>query len=251
VDNRPVEGGRPDTFHGLLMPVRGYRRHLMVDLAILTVKVPPEALGRQVCVRARLTMPAEGDPLVLLGYPGGSAAAGVEVDGPTNVTLEYPLTLTLGAATECRETWGEIPRLPRSWPGVDTDAPMPSAMSGGAVMDRHNRLIGFASSSHKPLPPEHPDWSGYVNLAGFLLDIEVDVPDPVGNTSPVPFRELVKAGQVPFEIDTSTFFFNDAGNADYRRPTVRPLRSPRNTEPGSVLRSSSQPRVRLGRRIAE
>jgi hypothetical protein len=202
-----------------MMAVKRYRRHPRVDLAILTTALPAEAVGRHTTVSWSLRMPALGEYVALLGYPDGTAEADLTGESPTSVVLEYPLTLGLGTVTAHREEWGINPMLPRSWPGVDIDAPMPCAMSGGAAMDRHNRLIGFSSSSHAPFPPEHPDWSGYVNLAGFLLDLDVDVPQPDGTLAPTDLRDLVASGVVPCGVDPATFYFDEDGYATYRAPT--------------------------------
>lgn len=217
----PAQGGPVNAFHGQLLAVKRYRPHPRVDLAILTTAWPAEAVGRHATVRWSLRMPALGEAVALLGYPDGKAEADINGDGPTDVVLEYPLMLGLGSVTGHREGWGVNPKNPRSWPGFEIDAPMPPAMSGGAVIDCHNRLLGFCSSSHEPFPPENPDWSGFVNLAGFLLGLDVDVPKPDGTLAPTHLADLIKSRVVPCDVDPATFYIDEDGNPAYRAPTAQ------------------------------
>lgn len=213
-----ARGGPVNAFRGQLLSVKRYRRHPRVDLAILTTVLPAEAVERHVSVRWSLRMPELGEAVALLGYPDGRADADLSGDGPTGVVLEYPLMLSLGAVTGHREEWGTNSALPRSWPGFEINAPMPSAMSGGPVIDRRNRLIGFCSSSYEPSPPEHPDWNGYVSLTGFLLPMDVDVPDPDGTLVPTPLADLITSGAVLCDVDTETFHIDENGYPAYRAP---------------------------------
>lgn len=205
---------------GQLMAVTRYRKHERVDLAILTTVLPSGAVGRHTTVPWTLRMLGLDEPLLLLGYPSGSAEADITADGPANVVLEYPLMVGLGAVTGHRDGWGDNPKLVRSWPGIETDAPMPSAMSGGAVIDRYNRLIGFSSSSQAPLPPELPDWNGYVSMAGFLLDMDVDVPHPGGLLKPQQLADLIQLGEIPCLVDEATFEFDPVTGPTYRFPPM-------------------------------
>nr|WP_255523665.1 serine protease [Terrabacter sp. MAHUQ-38] len=213
--------GTANAFRGQMLSVKRYRRHPRVDLAVLTTALPAGAVGQLATVRWSLRMPALGEPVALLGYPAGKASADITEEGPTGVALEYPLMLGFGSVTGHNELWGPNPNLPRSWPGFETDAPMPGAMSGGAVIDQHNRLIGFSSSSQKPNPPEHSSWSGYVNMAGFLLGMDVDVPQGDGTFVPLHVAELVGSGVMSVDVDPTTFYIDDYGNPTYRPPETQ------------------------------
>jgi S1-C subfamily serine protease len=215
-----VPGCKPTTFHGHLMAVKRYRKHPRVDLAILTTTIPPGAAGRHTTVPLTLRLPALAEHVVLLGYPNGTAVSDMTVDGPTNIVLEYPLAMSLGAITGYQDVWGPNPQNPRSWPGVETDASMPSAMSGGAVIDRTNRLIGFSSSSHKPNPPAYMDWNGYVNLAGYLLDMEVDEIKPDGSMTPTGIVDLVRDSAIPCLVDPLTFDVDAETGPTYLFPSA-------------------------------
>ena len=215
-------------FRGLLLPVARSRKHPRVDLAILTTTMPPEAVGRHATVRWVLRMPVLGEFVALLGYPNGKARADFTVDGPTNVVLEHPLTLSLGQVTqhfeewaaELTDPWGDPrPLNPRGWPGFGTDAPMPPAMSGGAVFDRSNSLVGFCSSSDKP-SSEHPDWAGFVNMTGYLLDMDVDVLEPNGTLIPTPVPDVLDAGLVDVVTEAATFHLDENDLGDLRLPII-------------------------------
>ena len=78
-----------------MMAVVQDRKHERVDLAVLTTKVPPDATGKHATLPWVLRMPALGELVILVGYPNGRAWGDLTADGPTNVVLEHPLTLSL------------------------------------------------------------------------------------------------------------------------------------------------------------
>lgn len=216
-------------FRGLLLPVVRSRKHERVDLAILTTTMPPEAFGRHATVPWVLRMPVLKEFVALLGYPNGKAKADLTVDGPTNVELEHPLTLLLGQVTQYFEEWAAEPYdpwgdpgplNPRGWPGFGNDAPMPPAMSGGAVFDRGNRLVGFCSSSDQP-SSEHPGWAGFVNMTGYLLAMDVDVLGPNGTLIPTPVPDVLDTGQVDVVTDPATFHLDENDQATYIFPALK------------------------------
>lgn len=224
-----TEGGASGRFRGLMLPVVRARGHERVDLAILTTTMPPETVGRHKTVAWVLRMLAVGELVVLLGYPNGQAKADITVDGPTDVELEHPLRLSLGMVTQHFEQWASEPfdpwgdpkpLNPRGWPGFGTDAPMPPAMSGGAVFDRSNGLVGLCSSSDEP-GPEHPEWAGFVNMTGYLLDMDVDVHGLDGALVPTPVPDVIDAGQVDVVTDRATFHLDENHKASYVFPSSK------------------------------
>lgn len=221
--------GSADELRGHMMSVVRYRRHEQVDLAILTTKVPSLAIGRHRTVPWALRMPALRELVALLGYPNGEANADLTLDGPINIKLTHPLTISLGCVTEYFkewasepiDPWGERrPLNPRGWPGFGTDAPMPPAMSGGAVFDQRNRLVGFCSSSDEPRA-DHEGWAGFVNMAGYLLDMDVDVNGPDGALVPTTVPDVLDAGQWQVVTDPATFHLGENDKATYVFPPAR------------------------------
>lgn len=215
---------------GQMMSVVQYRKHERVDLAILTTKVPPAAVGMHASMPWVLRMPKLDELVILVGYPNGRAWGDLNANGPTNVVLEHSLTLSLGRVTRYVEKWksepidpwgDRRPLNPRDWPGFDTDAPMPSAMSGGAVLDQSNMLIGFCSSSDRPNPPDTLTWSGFVNMTGYLLDMDVAVPGPNGSLFSKPMNEVVLSGEVKVAMDEASFRIDDNGDAKYVFPSAK------------------------------
>lgn len=216
-----------DGVNGHMMSVVTYRKHERVDLAILTTRVPPAAVDRLKSVPWEIRMPAPGELVIFVGYPNGRVWGDLTADGPTNVTLDHPLTISLGRVTEyfkdwqteLVDPWGELrPLNPRGWPGFGADAPMPPAMSGGAVIGRGNKLIGFCSSSDQPYQPDVAGWAGFVNMAGYLLDMDVDVPGPNGRIVPPPVAKAMLLGGMPLEVDEASFQFDENGQAEYLFP---------------------------------
>ncbi|MDN4160428.1 S1 family peptidase [Nocardioides abyssi] len=210
----------PASSRGQMLAVDNYRSLGSADLASIGTSLPAGGDGHFAAVRWSLRMPKRNELVAILGYPEGTAQwtwGGDTGSDPTDVVLEYPLRVGVGVVTAQQTSWalGGV----RPSPGFETDAPMYSAMSGGAVLDQRGRLLGFAATSTEP--DEYPDWNGFVTLAGVAFQLEVDLATPSGaKQKNVPVEALLDQF-IPYDLD-DTFQGKDpeTGRPRYCLPDV-------------------------------
>lgn len=173
----PLPTGGVD-YLGSLLRVRTYQLHPEVDLATLTAEIPAQAPGELRNLDWSLRMPRLGEPVAVVGYSHLSGTIRPQTSGRGELEWERVLSVGVGVVLEQRTERLGVGM--RQSPGFSTDAPVLAGMSGGPVIDRHGRVVGFASSSFE-LPGHPPTWDSYVALAGPVLELNVtDLPVGTG-----------------------------------------------------------------------
>jgi len=207
-------GTGPNNYLGAPLPIVYLHPHGDADLVALTASLPAQAPGLLRVAPLAFRMPQVGEPLAVFGYSAMSLSGDVRQREKSSVDYERTFTVSVGEVLEQqpeRRSSGV-----RGCPGVVTDAPIYSGMSGGPVFDISGEIVGFASSSHGPI--ESADgWNSYVALCAPALELafmtRANDDDPLTEKT---LAELVVAEAVlssadaTFDVDTAT------GKAVYR-----------------------------------
>lgn len=170
--------GHGTDFLGAPLRIRAWHLHEEVDLATLSAELPTQGPSEIRKMDWSLRMPRLGEPVTVVGYSHLHGKIGLQPNGRMQVDWERTLSVGVGAVLEQR-----VARMGvglRQSPGFSTDAPAMSGMSGGPVIDRDGKLLGFVSSS---IMPERAGetWDSYVALGGPALELSVkDLPLGLG-----------------------------------------------------------------------
>jgi hypothetical protein len=207
-------GRGPNNYLGAPLPIVYIHPHGDADLVTLTASLPAQAPDLLRVAPLAFRMPQVGELLAAFGYSAMSLSGEVRRGERSSVDYERTFTVCVGEVLEQqpeRRTSGV-----RGCPGVVTDAPIYSGMSGGPVFDMNGKIVGFASSSHGPIESAE-GWNSYVALCAPALELafmtRADDDDPLTEKT---LAELVAADAVlssadeTFDVDTTT------GKAMYR-----------------------------------
>lgn len=164
-----IGDGSPDAL-GSLLRIRTYSLHDEADLATLTAELPQQAPGELRKLDWSLRMPRMGEPVAVVGYSHLRGELKMKANSLKELAWERVLSIGVGAVLEQRIERRGIGL--RQSPGFSTDAPTESGMSGGPVIDRFGKLLGFVSSSFEP-SVAGGSWDSYVALAGLALELSV------------------------------------------------------------------------------
>lgn len=197
-----------ENYLGMPLEVLGYHMHpdTGVDLATLTVDLPPQAPSEILPVQLELRMPELGEAIIVVGYPSLNGSLHRDADEKLTIEWERTMGMSLGEVTE--QQGGRLDRQIRGGPGFVTDAPTPPGTSGGAVLDGRGNCLGFVSSSFEP-SKEYPLWNSFIALLGPVLELSVlDLEVGVHNSFEAPgvrVAALVADGVTSLTWDDPTF----------------------------------------------
>lgn len=205
-------GQNPEHVFGGAFEVRGMHVHPESDLATLSVALPASALAEVRALDLRLRSPEVGEPVTVVGYPHMAQGAVVSLTGEPSV--EWERNLSAGVGVVLGHQLERLERPMRGFPGFETDAPTPPGTSGGPVLDRSMKVIGFVSSSSAP-SDAHDGWNSFVALLGpalelSLLDLSSDPGADPATAPEVRLVQLALDGAIEFEafdtfdVDPST-----------------------------------------------
>lgn len=209
--NEPTGKGA-NSYLGAPLPVAYLQPHGEADLVALTVRVPAQAPDRFRVAPLALRMPQVGEQVAVFGYSAMSLSG--EVRPGEKSTVGYQRTFTVSAGVVLEQQPERRSSGLRGCPGVVTDAPIHSGMSGGPVFDTRGEIIGFASSSHGPIDSDER-WNSYVALCAPALELAfLAHPDDHDPLTEITLATLIADGVVPSSFD-GTFDVED-GKVVYR-----------------------------------
>lgn len=201
-----------DGLYGGLCEVRRVCSHPEVDLSTLTVDMPGTSFARLRHLTLGLRMPAVGEVVSVLGYPDMSVDEVIGEDG--TLLLDRKLAVSVGEVLEQQHQ--RVPQSMRESPGFATNAALMSGMSGGAVIDSQEEVIGFATSSFPPTK-DFPEWNSWA--AGVAAVLELDLSLQVEGLTDKHFSvaHLIATAGIECRIYRSFGVDDLTGNAEYVR----------------------------------
>lgn len=205
--------GEEDGLFGGLCEVALISAHSEVDIATLTVDLPQSAYSRLLPLGVSLRMPKVGEVVSVTGYPDMAIDGEVGVEG-AELLLDRQLAVSVGKVIDQQHE--RVHRLMRESPGFAITAAVESGMSGGAVMDERNRVIGFAVSSYCPTE-EFPQWDSWVAGTAAALELEVALTAAGLQGERYSLAELAAVGGIDCVMHRSFDVDSHTGNAMYQR----------------------------------
>jgi hypothetical protein len=207
-------GNGPNNYLGAPLAVHYLHRHSSADLVTLSVALHPLTPDRLRVAALALRMPAVGEPLAVVGYRKMSLSGDVRPGEMSSI--DYERTLTIGVGVVLEQQPHRRGAGLRGSPGVVTDAPIRSGMSGGPVFDRNREIVGFASSSMEPITPGEP-WNSYVALCGPALELDVMCREfDDSELKAMTLANLVAKEAIPCSLYDSFDVESDTGHGVYR-----------------------------------
>lgn len=207
-DERPASD--PDAILGDLLAIDSVNLHSETDLATMSSSLPNPSSEWLRTLPLALRMPEVGEPIAIAGYPTMGVESHAKPGLPLTVIVDPHFSVSVGEVLH-REAERRFQSY-RGSPGFESDAPSPSGMSGGAVIDSASRVVGFLSSAME-IGGETPGWSSYTAAVGPVLELNLASPDP-DQAEPLHVARLVAEGHIECDVFPN-FAVDEQGNALY------------------------------------